>query len=199
VGAIEEYRETYERHAFLSGQVDDLNGSADELRALIAKLDTETRAVFTEAMTKINAGFAEVFAELFGGGTAELSFTDESDVLTSGIEINVQPPGKLIKQLSLLSGGEQALTAIALNFALLKLNPAPFCMLDEIEANLDDANTDRLTAYLAANTGRTQYILITHKRGVMETADRLYGVTMQERGISRVLTVNVKEMAGMDR
>ena len=141
-------------------------------------------------MKEINRNFKEVFRELFGGGSAELILTEPDNLLESGIEINVAPPGKIIRNLMLLSGGEQAFVAIALYFALLKVNPSPFCILDEIEAALDEVNVDKFAAYLRANMRNTQYIVISHRRGTMEAADRLYGVTMVSRGISTVLTID---------
>ena len=149
---------------------------------------------FTEAIDEINIRFGEVFRELFGGGDAEISLSDPANVLECGIDINVAPPGKIIKSLSLLSGGEQSLVAIALFFAILKVTPTPFCILDEIEAALDEVNVVRFAEYAKRFSLATQFILITHRRGSMESADRLYGVTMYERGISKVLTLDVGEV-----
>ncbi|MDE6710568.1 MAG: chromosome segregation protein SMC, partial [Oscillospiraceae bacterium] len=145
---------------------------------------------FSESFNQINENFKEIFVELFGGGKAELTLTDPDDVLESGIEINVAPPGKVIKNLSLLSGGEQAFVAIAIYFAILKIKPAPFCILDEIEAALDDVNVSKYAQYLRHFTDTTQFILVTHRRGTMDEADVMYGVTMQEKGISRVLRLD---------
>ena len=142
---------------------------------------------FSESFAAINDNFKKIFVELFGGGRAELTLTDPEDVLESGIEINVAPPGKVIKNLSLLSGGEQAFVAIAIYFSILKIKPAPFCILDEIEAALDDVNVTKYAQYLRHFTDTTQFIVVTHRRGTMEEADILYGVTMQEKGISRLL------------
>ena len=149
---------------------------------------------FVEAFTEINKNFGIVFRELFGGGQAELFLTDPEDVLNCGIEIKAAPPGKIIKSLALLSGGEQAFVACALFFAILKVNPTPFCLLDEIEAALDEVNVYRLGEYIKKFCGETQFILITHRRGTMQIADRLYGVTMPERGISRVIALDMIEM-----
>ena len=152
------------------------------------------RTRFTGVMEEINRNFRVVFRELFGGGHAELVLTEPDRVLESGIEIRVAPPGKIIKNMMLLSGGEQAFVAIALYFSILKVNPAPFCILDEIEAALDEVNVDKFAEYLRKYSDRTQFIVISHRRGTMEIADRLYGVTMYEKGISTVLTVNANEV-----
>ncbi len=141
----------------------------------------------------INENFCQVFSELFGGGTAEVNLEDESDVLNCGIEIKAQPPGKKLQNLLLLSGGERSLTAIALLFAILKLRPTPFCVLDEVEASLDDANVIRFTEYIRRYSHESQFILVTHRKGTMEAADRLYGVTMPERGISRILSMKLTD------
>ena len=194
VGAIEEYAQVKERHDFLSAQVEDLNQSRSDLVQIVFQLEEEMRRKFTAAMTDINREFKIVFTELFGGGHAELVLSDPDNVLESGVEIVVAPPGKIIKNLMLLSGGEQAFVAIALYFALLKVNPAPFCILDEIEAALDEVNVDKFADYLKRHSDRTQFIVITHRRGTMEIADRLYGVTMQEKGISVVLSINANEV-----
>ena len=151
------------------------------------------REIFAESFQKIARQFSKIFAELFGGGRASLSLTGE-DVLECGIEIAVQPPGKVIKNLSALSGGEQAFVAIAIYFAILTVNPAPFCLLDEIEAALDDVNVDKFARYLRRLCGKTQFIAITHRRGTMEEADVLYGVTMQEEGVSKLLELKVSEL-----
>ena len=152
------------------------------------------RTKFVEVMGEINIAFKRVFRELFGGGNAELVLTDPDDVLHCGIDINVAPPGKIIKNLSLLSGGEQAFISIALFFAILNVNPSPFCIFDEIEAALDEVNVAMFANYIKKYSDKTQFITITHRRGTMEVADTLYGVTMAERGISRVLTLNVSEV-----
>ena len=187
LSAIEEYKEVSERYEFMSGQLSDINSSKRELEKLIDELTETMKTRFAESFKEINANFKRIFTELFGGGRAELVLTDPDDVLESGIEINVAPPGKVIKNLSLLSGGEQAFVAIAIYFAILKIKPAPFCILDEIEAALDDVNVSKYAHYLRNFTDTTQFITVTHRRGTMEEADVMYGVTMQEKGISRLL------------
>ncbi|MCI7767373.1 MAG: chromosome segregation protein SMC [Oscillospiraceae bacterium] len=187
LAAIEEYKEVSERYEFMSGQLSDVNSSKRELEKLIDELTETMKKKFSESFDIINSNFKQIFTELFGGGKAELALTDPEDVLESGIEINVAPPGKVIKSLSLLSGGEQAFVAIAIYFAILRLRPAPFCILDEIEAALDDMNVTRYAKYLHNFTDTTQFITVTHRRGTMEEADVMYGVTMQEKGISRLL------------
>ncbi len=194
VGAIEEYKEVSERYTFLSGQINDLNASKDELVKIIYSLEDQMRRDFTETVSLVNANFGNVFAELFGGGHAEISLTDPDNVLESGIEIKAAPPGKVIKSLSLLSGGEQSFIAIALYFAIMKVSPAPFCIMDEIEAALDEVNVDKFAEYVRKYSDKTQFVIITHRRGTMEIADTLYGVTMHEKGISEVLCVNVSEI-----
>lgn len=193
ISAIDEYVEVKARFDFMSEQISDLNKSKENLLEIIIKLEYEMREAFVTAFAEIDRNFKIVFSELFGGGTAELSLTDPENVLTSGIEIAVAPPGKIIKSLTLLSGGEQAFVAIALIFAILRVNPTPFCIFDEIEAALDDANVFRFADYLGRYSERTQFVIITHRRGTMEIADRIYGVTMQERGISKILSLNIKE------
>ncbi len=194
-GAIDEYEEVRTRYEFLSGQLSDVTQSKEELEKLIASLTKSMREIFTENFNKINENFKTTFVELFGGGRGELTLTDPENVLESGIEINVAPPGKVIKNLSLLSGGEQAFVAIAIYFAILKLRPSPFCILDEIEAALDDVNVTRYAQYLRNFTDTTQFILITHRRGTMEEADILYGVTMQEKGVSKLLRMDISEVS----
>lgn len=191
VGAIEEYAEVSQRYEFLKKQVGDVETSKAELQKLIAGLSDEMRTMFSESFAVINEHFGRIFTELFGGGTACLSLEEETDVLESGINIEVAPPGKIIKDLSALSGGEQALVAISIYFAILAVNPAPFCVLDEIEAALDDVNVTRFAQYLRRICGETQFIVITHRRGTMEEADILYGVTMQEDGVSRLLRLDL--------
>ncbi|MBQ8837083.1 MAG: chromosome segregation protein SMC [Clostridia bacterium] len=194
VGAIEEYAEVKSRYDEMSVQIEDLKKSKSELTSVINRLENEMRGQFMDAFNQINKNFSEVFSALFGGGTAELSLTEPEDVLTSGIEIKAAPPGKIIKSLTLLSGGEQAFVAIALFFAILKVNPSPFCILDEIEAALDEVNVNRFADYVKQMSANTQFVLITHRRGTMEAADRIYGVTMPERGISKVLSLNVGDI-----
>ena len=190
VAAIEEYKEVSERYNFMKEQLDDVETSKRELEKLIEELTDNMRRQFSESFNQINENFKQIFVELFGGGKAELTLTDPEDVLESGIEINVAPPGKVIKNLSLLSGGEQAFVAIAIYFAILKIKPAPFCILDEIEAALDDINVVKYAQYLRNFTDTTQFILVTHRRGSMDEADVMYGVTMQEKGISKVLRLD---------
>ncbi|MBQ7500327.1 MAG: chromosome segregation protein SMC [Clostridia bacterium] len=194
VNAIEEYAEVRQRYDFMSTQYADLTKSKSELTGVIFRLEDEMRTQFSGVMTEINRYFKITFKELFGGGTANLSFENPDDVLTSGIIIEVYPPGKIIKNLSALSGGEQALVSIALLFAILKVNPTPFCVFDEIESALDEINVTRFAEYTKSISDKTQFIVISHRRGTMETADTLYGVTMQEKGVSTVLSVNVDEV-----
>ena len=194
LSAIEEYREVTERYEYLSGQIRDVEQSRDELRRLISDLTENMKELFTESFDKISRNFSQIFVELFGGGKGELSLSDPENVLESGIEINVQPPGKLIKNLASLSGGEQSFVAIAIYFAILKVHPAPFCILDEIEAALDDVNVAKYASYLRQLCDKSQFILITHRRGSMEEADVLYGVTMQQEGVSKLLSLNVSEI-----
>lgn len=191
--AVDEYAEVKERFDTMSAQVEDLTKSKTNIEKIIHDLTTQMTAMFIEQFGVINMEFEKVFKQLFNGGTAKLTLDDPENVLESGIEIYVAPPGKIIKHLSSLSGGEQSLTAIALYFAILTIRPAPFCLLDEIEAALDDVNVVRYAEYLRRNE-KTQFIVITHRRGTMEAADRLYGVTMREKGISRILTIDVREI-----
>ncbi len=193
--AVNKYKEVKERYDYMDKQISDLNASKAELEKIIAQLDGEMKTSFIESFNKINENFNRVFCELFGGGYAELQLTDPEDVLNCGIEIKAAPPGKIIKNLMQLSGGEQAFIAIALFFAVLQVNPSPFCILDEIEAALDEANVSRFSEYIKKYTGGTQFILITHRRGTMESANRLYGVTMPEHGISKILSLNVADIA----
>ena len=191
VGAIDEYATEKERYDGIKRQMDDLIASRAELEKIITSIEEDMKKMFTEAFDQINKGFSEVFRELFGGGNAELSLTDPEDVLGSGIEISAAPPGKTIKHLSLLSGGEQAFIAIALMFALVKFNPSPFCIFDEIESALDEVNVARVANYVKRFSEQIQIIMITHRRGTMEIADTLYGVTMPRHGISKVFTLDV--------
>ncbi|MCI8402284.1 MAG: chromosome segregation protein SMC [Lachnospiraceae bacterium] len=193
VNAIEEYREVYERYSFLKGQHDDLTEAKESLEQIIAELDEGMRRQFTEKFEEIKNEFDTVFKELFGGGHGTLSLTEDEDLLTAGVQIIAQPPGKKLQNMMQLSGGEKALTAISLLFAIQNLKPSPFCLLDEIEAALDDSNVDRFAGYLSRLTGHTQFILITHRRGTMLRADRLYGITMQEKGVSTLVSVNLTE------
>ena len=194
VGAIEEFREVSESYNALKTQVTDVEKSKAELTRIIAELEEEMRTQFIASFKEINGHFGRIFRELFGGGSAMLSLADDADVLESGIDIQVSPPGKVIKNLSALSGGEQSLVAICIYFAILAVNPAPFCILDEIEAALDDVNVTRFAQYLRRISGSTQFIVITHRRGTMEAADVLYGVTMQEDGVSKLLRLDLDQV-----
>ena len=194
VGAVEEYKEVSSRYEFMREQIDDAEKARDQLYQMIRELTTKMQDLFLDRFRQINQNFGEIFSELFGGGRVSLRLTDPEDVLRSGIEISVQPPGKIITHLDSLSGGEKALVAIALYFAILRVSPACFCILDEIEAALDDVNVDRFAAYLRRMCGNTQFIVITHRRGTMEEADVLYGVTMQEEGVSKLLELKASEV-----
>lgn len=194
LSAIEEYKEVSERYEFMSEQLADVEKSKSELLKLISQLTGQMQTMFVSRFEEINKYFSKVFIELFGGGTAELKLTDPDNVLESGIEIIVQPPGKKISIIEQLSGGEKALIAISIYFAIMKVNPPPFCILDEVDAALDDVNVTRFAGYLRRMSPNTQYIVVTHRRGSMEEADMLYGVTMQEKGISKLLELNVSEL-----
>ncbi len=194
VGAILEYKEVYEKYTFLKEQLADIEESKNQLTKLIASLNGEMKILFSESFDIINKNFQSIFVELFGGGKASLKLTDPENVLESGVEIEVSPPGKVIKNLTSLSGGEQALVAISVYFGILAHNPSPFCILDEIEAALDDVNVSRYANYLHRISDRTQFIVITHRRGTMEAADLLYGVTMQEDGISKLIKLDVNNL-----
>ena len=193
--AVNKYTEVKKRYDEMSVQINDLNSAREELLSVIDQLEGEMRVAFVDAFNQINENFNRVFSELFGGGSAEISLTDPDNVLESGIEIKAAPPGKIIKNMVQLSGGEQAFIAIALFFAILQVNPTPFCILDEIEAALDEVNVVRLAEYIKRYSGGTQFVMITHRRGTMEAANRLYGVTMPERGISKVLELDVNEIS----
>ena len=193
--AVEKYNDTKNRYDTMSAQLSDLEKSQRELMGIIGRLEGEMKTAFVDAFNKINENFAVTFSELFGGGSAEISLSDPENVLESGIEIKAAPPGKIIKNLMQLSGGEQAFIGVALFFAILKVNPTPFCILDEIEAALDEVNVERLAQYIKRYSDETQFIMITHRRGTMAAATRLYGVTMPERGISKVLTLDVADIA----
>ena len=195
VGAIEEYREVSERYEFMKDQLEDVEKSKAELNKMIYSLTDKMAVQFRERFDIISRNFSETFGELFGGGKAELILEDENDILECGIEIKAQPPGKNVKSMTLLSGGEKGLCAIALLFAILKVTPSPFCIFDEVEAALDDVNVLRYARYLKNMTDKTQFILITHRRGTMEEADMLYGVTMQEHGVSKLLQLKTAQMA----
>ena len=194
IGAVEEFDRVNERYQFLSEQKNDLIKASDELHKVIDEITNKMRTIFSEQFKIINEKFDETFKEIFGGGRAELEMEDPSNILECGIEIRVSLPGKALKTITLLSGGEKAFVAIALYFAILKVKPTPFCVLDEIEAALDDVNVRRFAEYLRTLCERTQFIAITHRRGTMEEADMLYGVTMQELGVSKMLALNVNEV-----
>lgn len=194
VSAIEEYKSVSERYEFMTHQVNDVEKSKLELSKLINDLTSQMKEMFLTRFNEINKNFSETFNQLFGGGKSNLSLTDPDNILSSGIDISVQPPGKIVSHLEALSGGEKALVAIALYFAIMKVSPAPFCVLDEIEAALDDVNVDRYASYLRKMNDNTQFIVITHRRGTMEEADVLYGVTMQDEGISKLLELKVSEV-----
>ena len=193
LGAIDEYARVNERYQYLAGQRDDVLTSKRELESIIRDITKEMTTIFVEEFGKINHYFGQVFEEMFGGGKGQLILEDPENPLTCGIEIRVQPPGKQVKTITLLSGGEKAFVATALYFAILKVRPTPFCLLDEIDAALDDRNVDRFAGYLH-NLKKTQFIVITHRRGTMESADVLYGVTMQEQGVSKLLRLDLNQM-----
>ncbi len=194
VAAVEEYKEVSERYEFLNEQIGDVEKAKAELIKLIAELTKHMQEQFAIRFAEINKHFSHIFTELFGGGSASLSFSDESDILSSGIDIKVQPPGKIVSNIEALSGGEKALVAISIYFAIMKVSPPPFCMLDEVEAALDDVNVRRFAGYLQRMNKETQFIVVTHRRGTMESADMLYGVTMQDDGISKVLSLKSHEV-----
>ena len=192
IDSIKEYQTLKERYDFMCEQRLDLENSMAKLRNVISEMITIMKAQFKEKFKLINKNFDEVFKELFGGGKAELILENEDDVLNCGIDIRVQPPGKKLQNMTLLSGGEKAFTAIAILFAILKINPAPFCVLDEIEAALDDVNVNRYAEYLKKFSKDTQFLVITHRKGTMEAADTVYGITMEENGISKLLSMKLK-------
>ena len=189
--AIDQFDELEERFDFLTTQRKDLLDSIQATGEAIKRIDVTTRERFKEAFTAVNGYFQEIFSTLFGGGRAGLLLIDETDVLESGIDIIAQPPGKRLQNIQLLSGGEKALTAMALMFAIFKFKPSPFCLLDEIDAPLDDANIGRFVSMLRGMQDRTQFVLVTHNRKTMEIADRLYGVTMEEPGVSKLISVKL--------
>ena len=193
VNAIEEFKEVSERYEFLKEQRDDILEAENNLRGIIADLDKAMKETFTEKFKDIQVMFGKVFKELFGGGKASLMLVDEDDLRETGIIINAQPPGKKLQNMMQLSGGEKSLTAISLLFAIQSLKPSPFCLLDEIEAALDDSNVSRFAHYLDKLTKHTQFVVITHRKGTMESANRLYGITMQEKGVSTLVSVNLIE------
>ena len=194
LGAIDEFARVNERYMYLTSQRDDVLGAKKDLEGIIKEITQQMTAIFVTEFAKINEYFGKVFEEMFGGGKGQLLLEDAENPLTCGIEIRVQPPGKQVKTITLLSGGEKAFVAIALYFAILKVRPTPFCMLDEIDAALDDRNVERFSSYLRNLSAKTQFIVITHRRGTMEASDVLYGVTMQEQGISKLLRLDLNQM-----
>ena len=191
LAAIEEYEEVKEKYEFMSSQEEDLEKSKIELLKVIEEMTEEMRILFRENFKILNKNFNETFRELFKGGSAEL-ILGEGDELTSTVDINVEPPGKKLQNINLMSGGEKVLSAIALLFGILKMKPTPFCILDEIEAALDDANVNRYAEFLSKFSEKIQFIVITHRKGTMEVSDVMYGVTMEEKGVSKVVSVDMK-------
>ena len=194
VSAIQEYKEVSERYEFMSSQINDVETTRAELHKLINQLTHQMQDIFTEGFARINENFAKTFTELFGGGVASLSLSDPENVLESGIDINVKLPGKNVPSLDGLSGGEKALIALSIYFAIMRVNAPPFCFLDEVDTALDDINVDRFADYMKRSDFATQFICVTHRRGTMEAADMLYGVTMQEKGVTKLLELNVAEL-----
>ena len=192
--AIKEYEEVNERFTFLASQRDDLEKAKKDLNDIIDEMEAVMKKEFKEKFELINIKFKETFTQLFGGGQANLRLTEPDNLLESPIEIEVQPPGKKLESISLLSGGEKAFTAVALLFSVLSLNPLPFCIFDEVEAALDEVNVYRFANYLEKYKDKTQFILISHRRGTMECADTLYGVTMQEKGVSKIVSLKVNDV-----
>ena len=192
--AIDEFQRVNERYTYFCDQRGDVETAKADLEKIIADVTKEMENIFAEQFGRINEAFQQTFLELFGGGKATLELEDPDDILNCGIEIKVQPPGKSLKIITLLSGGEKAFVAIALYFAILKVRPTPFVVMDEIEAALDDSNVVRFARYMRGMCDKTQFIVITHRRGTMEEADVLYGVTMQEQGVSRILTINLNDV-----
>ena len=194
VDAIEEYKSTKERFDFLSSQKSDLEASQDNLNKVIASVQELMEEHFQKQFEEINKSFSHVFRELFGGGKGRLYLSDPQDVMESGIEIEVQLPGKGLQNINLYSGGEKSFIAIALLFAILEVKPTPFCILDEIDAALDDVNVSRFATYLKNYLAQTQFIVITHRRGTMEASNIMYGVTMQEKGVSKLLSLHIDDV-----
>ena len=194
LNAIEQYDQVEQRHSFLTSQRDDLLSAKAQLFDTMSEMDEEVKTRFGEIFDAIRLQFKQVFPNMFGGGHAELILTDPKDLLNTGIEIEAQPPGKKLQNLSLLSGGERALTAIALLFSIIQVRPVPFCVLDEVEAALDEANVSRFGHYLSDFQNDTQFIVVTHRKGTMEAADVLYGVTMQESGVSKTVSVRLEDV-----
>ena len=194
VSAIEEYKEVKERYDFMKAQIDDVEKSRTELHKLINQLTSQMQELFVEGFGKINENFTKTFKELFGGGEASLRLTDPDNILESGIDIEARLPGKNVPSLDGLSGGEKALVALSIYFAIMEVNAPPFCFLDEVDTALDDINVDRFADYMKRSGFPTQFICVTHRRGTMEAADMLYGVTMQEKGVTKLLELNVAEL-----
>ena len=194
VSAIDEYKEVKERYDFMKSQMDDIENSRKELSALIGDLTGQMKEKFTEGFSNISTNFTKVFTELFGGGSAKLVLTDPENVLESGIDIEVKLPGKNVPSIDGMSGGEKALIAISIYFAIMMVNAPPFCFLDEVDTALDDINVERFANYMARSHFATQFICVTHRRGTMEAADMLYGVTMQEKGVTKLLQLDVDEL-----
>lgn len=195
-GAIAEYEGVRSRHEFLRRQSDDLNQAKESLRKIVAEVERTISRRFLETFNSVREVFIGLFQQLFTGGKADLLLLDPDNPLESGIEVVAQPPGKRLQSLTLLSGGERAMTAIALLFAILEVKPAPFCILDEIDATLDEANVARFAELLSDFSRRMQFIVITHRRGTMEVADALYGITMEEQGVSKLVSLQLREKAG---
>ena len=195
VGAIDEFERVNGRYTYLTDQRNDVEKAKGELTGIIGEITSQMTDIFGQQFKLLSESFEQTFVELFGGGQAKLELEDSENILDCGIEIKAQPPGKALKTISLLSGGEKAFVAIALYFAILKVHPTPFCIMDEIEAALDEANVVRTARYMRTLADKTQFIVITHRRGTMEAADVLYGVTMQEQGVSKILTINLNDMA----
>ena len=195
VGAIDEFERVNGRYTYLTDQRNDVEKAKGELTGIIGEITSQMTDIFGQQFKLLSESFEQTFVELFGGGQAKLELEDPEHILDCGIEIKAQPPGKALKTISLLSGGEKAFVAIALYFAILKVHPTPFCIMDEIEAALDEANVVRTARYMRTLADKTQFIVITHRRGTMEAADVLYGVTMQEQGVSKILTINLNDMA----
>jgi chromosome segregation protein len=195
--AIEEFEEVQTRVDYLSSQKTDLESAISQLQEAIDKINRTTRDRFAETFRAVNELFQQIFPRLFSGGKAELKLTDPSDMLGTGVEIVASPPGKQVRSLELLSGGEKALTAVSLIFAIFLTKPSPFCLLDEVDAPLDEANVGRFGAMVQEMAERTQFIIITHNKRTMEIADRLYGVTMEVKGVSKLVSVNMKKAVEM--
>jgi chromosome segregation protein len=191
--AIEEFSDLEERWTFLTEQEQDLQNSMESLQSAITKINRTTRKRFRETFEQVNERFQEVFPRLFLGGKAELKLTDEQDLLETGIDIAVQPPGKKLQSVNLLSGGEKALTAVALIFAIFLIKPSPFCILDEVDAPLDDANISRFNDMVKEMSGNSQFIIITHNKRTMAVANTLYGVTMESPGVSKMVSVRIND------